>query len=367
MARALGMTVVAEGVETGEQLEVLRRLGCDYAQGFLFARPEPPDAMFERIRAAYERDRRSPPAQPAASPAAQRGTAADRDASPPPAGGDRPPGRLAVPRRQHHALPPSSSCAVPARRSRRALTMMGVVSGTVCLRLPWDRVSERTWMSGVGRAGHGGDHDLGGRARPPRRGPGPIYLLIATAAAYAFRDRRVIAGHVRLISVAMTISLLAPRQPLGRHALPLTIVSVLVLVAISAVIAYLRELLEGSAAELRELAASDPLTDVGNYRLLHERLDYELVRHQREHADLAVLLIDLDRFKQVNERRGHAAGDDVLRRVAATLARSRAQQDTVARQGGDEFAVLAPETDARGRGHAGRPDPRPAQPGPVRR
>ena len=116
----------------------------------------------------------------------------------------------------------------------------------------------------------------------------------------------------------------------------------------SAVIAYLRELLEGSAAELRELASRDPLTDVGNYRLLHERLDYELVRHQRDGAQLAVLLIDLDRFKQVNERRGHAAGDDVLRRVAATLCEAVRQQDTVARQGGDEFAVLAPDTDAEG-------------------
>ena len=97
---------------------------------------------------------------------------------------------------------------------------------------------------------------------------------------------------------------------------------------------------------MRELAGRDPLTDVGNYRLLHERLHYELHRHQRVNGQLAVLLIDLDRFKQVNERLGHAAGDDVLRRVALTLRGAVRQQDTVARQGGDEFAVLAPDTDA---------------------
>lgn len=63
---------------------------------------------------------------------------------------------------------------------------------------------------------------------------------------------------------------------------------------------------------------------------------------------LAVLLIDLDRFKQVNERLGHAAGDDVLRQVARTLRDTVRNQDTAARQGGDEFAVLAPDTDADG-------------------
>ncbi len=130
--------------------------------------------------------------------------------------------------------------------------------------------------------------------------------------------------------------------------MPLTLVTIMVLIVMSAVIAYLRELLEGSAAELRELSRRDPLTDVGNYRLLHERLAYELIRHQRDNTELAVLLIDLDRFKQVNERRGHAAGDDVLRRVAQTLLESVRAQDTVARQGGDEFAILAPDTDREG-------------------
>ena len=78
----------------------------------------------------------------------------------------------------------------------------------------------------------------------------------------------------------MTIPALRADSTSGR--VSLTLISIFVLVTMCAVIAYLRELLEGSAAELHELAARDPLTDVGNYRLLHERLNSELVRHHRD-------------------------------------------------------------------------------------
>jgi diguanylate cyclase (GGDEF)-like protein len=150
-----------------------------------------------------------------------------------------------------------------------------------------------------------------------------------------------------LMAVAMALPpLLVPHQP--PDAAARTLIAIMLTLSVTGVIVYLREQLEGSAAELRELAGRDPLTDVGNYRLLHERLHYELERHQRNNGTLAVLLIDLDRFKQVNERLGHAAGDDVLRRVARTLRDLVRSQDTVARQGGDEFAVLAPDTDEEG-------------------
>ena len=345
MARALGMTVVAEGVETEEQLAVLRRLAPDYAQGFLFARPEPPEAILERMRADYERDRaiaaRPVPAL-AEMPATAGANSAHRRQ------------QVAIGRLAGWLFLAGSTIALPCEIVMGApsplvmvlLTVMGLLTGVVCLRLPWERVSERM-LSVVGVLGTAEVTISVIAVGPDGTVLEPLYLLIAVTAAYAFRDRRVIGFHVALIAVAMDAALLV-RDQLSSSAVAATMLLVLTLAGLSALIAHLRELLEGGAAELRELAASDPLTGVGNYRCLHERLEYELARHRRDGGALALLLIDLDRFKQVNERRGHVAGDDVLRRVASTLLEAVRSQDTVARQGGDEFAVLAPETDAAG-------------------
>jgi diguanylate cyclase (GGDEF)-like protein len=98
-------------------------------------------------------------------------------------------------------------------------------------------------------------------------------------------------------------------------------------------------------AELRRLASVDPLTGLGNARLLADRLAYEIARHRRHQRRLAVLVLDLDGFKRVNDRFGHLAGDEVLREVARAFGQVTREQDTVVRQGGDEFCVLAPETD----------------------
>lgn len=103
---------------------------------------------------------------------------------------------------------------------------------------------------------------------------------------------------------------------------------------------------EDAAAQLDRLAQHDALTGVGNRRMLDERLEYELVRHMRSGAPLALLVLDLNGFKQINDTIGHNAGDDVLREVAMALEGAVRAQDTVARPGGDEFCVLAPEADA---------------------
>ena len=82
-----------------------------------------------------------------------------------------------------------------------------------------------------------------------------------------------------------------------------------------------------------------------------ERLEYEIARHRRAGRELALLVLDLDGFKEVNDTLGHPAGDRLLRDVAAVLSTTVRSGDTIARPGGDEFCVIAPET---GRGEAQR-------------
>jgi diguanylate cyclase (GGDEF)-like protein len=118
-----------------------------------------------------------------------------------------------------------------------------------------------------------------------------------------------------------------------------------------AVVAGLRNRLEGEREAMRHWALTDPLTGAANRRGFSERIEYEVTRHSRLKHRFAVVMIDLDGFKLVNDRFGHHAGDDLLKDVAASLREAVRDQDTVARLGGDEFCVLAPETDGAGGVH----------------
>ncbi|MEA2457923.1 MAG: diguanylate cyclase [Thermoleophilaceae bacterium] len=115
-----------------------------------------------------------------------------------------------------------------------------------------------------------------------------------------------------------------------------------------AVVIAVRARFEHEREALRRSALTDPLTGAANRRGLGERIEYEVVRHARQRRKFAVVTIDLDGFKLVNDRFGHHAGDELLRDVAASLREAVRDQDTVARLGGDEFCVLAPETDGAG-------------------
>ena len=99
------------------------------------------------------------------------------------------------------------------------------------------------------------------------------------------------------------------------------------------------------ADNLRNLAREDPLTGVANRRAFFGALTGAVDLAKRREGSWTLAYVDLDDFKQVNDRLGHHAGDEVLRTVANTLRAATRRVDVVARLGGDEFAILMPETD----------------------
>lgn len=96
--------------------------------------------------------------------------------------------------------------------------------------------------------------------------------------------------------------------------------------------------------EIYRLTIIDALTEIHNKRYLLETLDRELARAYRHHRPLALILFDLDHFKNINDKKGHLCGDYTLREVAARARSVVRQDELLARYGGEEFAVVVPET-----------------------
>lgn len=148
-------------------------------------------------------------------------------------------------------------------------------------------------------------------------------------------------------SVGMTMVLM---QALGRTqtlALGLTIAAVVPLLVAPLVLNVLVTLvfeIETTRAALHRLATRDSLTQTYNRGYFTERLEAEVVRAARTTQPLALLMIDADEFKRINDRFGHPTGDLVLQRIAEACAESLRPYDLLARYGGEEFVALLPET-----------------------
>ena len=99
---------------------------------------------------------------------------------------------------------------------------------------------------------------------------------------------------------------------------------------------------------MRYLAAMDPLTGVANRRQLVLCGEEELARNRRYHGHMSLVMVDIDRFKSINDRWGHATGDRVIQAVAGAMVEITREQDVVGRLGGEEFLLILTQTDGQG-------------------
>jgi diguanylate cyclase (GGDEF)-like protein len=183
----------------------------------------------------------------------------------------------------------------------------------------------------------------GERHGGPAGGDEMYYLWIVLWAAYHLR-RRALALQVAAVLGAYGLTLYEIHPgPIGTSRW-VTLSGLVIGAAV--VVRLLSERVETLIRELRASADTDPLTGLANRRGLSAAYVRELSRHVRGGAPFALLVADLDRFKQINDQYGHEAGDRALVEIAGILRAQVRPADTAARIGGDEFALLLSEADA---------------------
>jgi diguanylate cyclase (GGDEF)-like protein len=194
----------------------------------------------------------------------------------------------------------------------------------------------------------------------------PVLLLPFVLYAAVRLTPRATTIVLTLVAIAALFVTASGRRPFGAIELQQTILQVQQFITIIAVgglgmssllaqlrtnVAQLELRVQERTAELREanerlsqLAVTDSLTGLANRRALLETMNREIERSKRHAHPLAIIMFDLDRFKVINDLHGHAAGDRVLQRVAELASSVVRSGDLLARHGGEEFLLLAPET-----------------------
>ncbi len=242
-----------------------------------------------------------------------------------------------------------AGCAVlwvfePARIESGAMVVVGMVLAavvaTASLALPWRRLS-RAWVAFPVVTGALltalACWNTGGEGSPFA----VFYLYVATLAAYfASRRQTVFAAAVVVICASLPI-FYDHHASLTDRVFEWVLVSVMA-TALALVLQHQRERVRRAADQAHALALQDPLTGVANRRGFEQRAAAELARARRHGLTFGLLYLDLDGFKRVNDATGHAAGDELLRRVALAIGVAVRGEDFVARHGGDEFTILLP-------------------------
>jgi diguanylate cyclase (GGDEF)-like protein/putative nucleotidyltransferase with HDIG domain len=176
--------------------------------------------------------------------------------------------------------------------------------------------------------------------------PQILFYIWNSLFVFYFFSRRAALLHVAFIAAAyaLVLVLIPPAFPPVANWV-ITVGTV----AVAGVFVYLlKARLQAMVWKLADAARTDPLTGLLNRRGFQERFEQEMDRARRTGRPLGVLVGDLDDFKGVNDRLGHAAGDEVLKQLGAILTSSKRQIDTVGRMGGEEFAIIVPESDEHG-------------------
>jgi diguanylate cyclase (GGDEF)-like protein len=183
-----------------------------------------------------------------------------------------------------------------------------------------------------------------------------LYLWVALYALYFFSTTKA-AMHIVFIAMAyaavLATDLAAGHTQSGLltgfgEAAPRWSFTVGTLVVAVVFVRLLKDRLDGLVARFADAAREDPVTGLRNRRGFDESFDLEVERAQRTGRSVSLVLGDLDHFKQVNDRLGHPRGDEVLRRAGEILRSTNRRIDLAARVGGEEFAVLLPDSDERG-------------------
>lgn len=181
------------------------------------------------------------------------------------------------------------------------------------------------------------------------RDPASAYtLLYVWAALYAFYFFRLSQAFLQVAFVGVGYGVVLHYQEGAAVPAARWMITVGTVIAAGLLVAFLKTRVETLVERLSDSARIDSLTGLLNRRGFDECFGYELERTRRGSGRLSLVLLDLDYFKEVNDRLGHAAGDGALERLGGVLMATKRQIDVAARVGGEEFALLLPDSDAEG-------------------